>query len=120
MLKSQRYHQILDILLVFFVSLVARDPTSLSELAQKPPASPISPTPFKDKIDDVASQDLSLLSVLFRLLAITSPDVDPLLLVASGSSAGDAKFKKAGINKKDRSFVCFLWFPRVALVGSRP
>ncbi|KAF8956935.1 hypothetical protein BDZ97DRAFT_2079509 [Flammula alnicola] len=98
--------KILDILLVFFASLVARDSASLSELSQRPPSTPPSPSmPSKRKANDKEEEGASFFGTLFSILGTTTPDHDPLILVAPQSPAGDIEFKKSGINKKDRSML---------------
>ncbi|KIM44446.1 hypothetical protein M413DRAFT_24942 [Hebeloma cylindrosporum] len=93
--------KILDVLLTFFVSLVARDPASLLELAERPvlnsPSSPVHKAKETDKNDDS-----SLVGILFRLLQEIPPNLDPLVLISPQSKATDADLKKAGINKKDK------------------
>ncbi|CAA7269251.1 unnamed protein product [Cyclocybe aegerita] len=75
--------KILDILLVFFVALVARDPASLAELAERPSANPS-----------------SFIDTVFRIIDTMISCVDPLLLATN--RCDDATFKKAGFDKKDR------------------
>jgi hypothetical protein len=74
----------LDVILVFFAALVARDSQSLAELAEK-----------SDLID-----------TLFSMLLSTSPEKDFLSLLSAG--ANDAELKKAGIvSKIERGLVRF-------------
>ncbi|KDR80790.1 hypothetical protein GALMADRAFT_264743 [Galerina marginata CBS 339.88] len=100
---GQGEDKILDILLVFFASLVARDPASLLELAQRSPSTrPPSPTPSNHKPSSRDAEDVSFIGILFSILDRYPPHTDPLVLAAPSSSAGDPEFKKAGINRKDR------------------
>ena len=91
--------KILDIILIFFVALAARDTSILSDLAQRPPTSSM-------KEDDNQNGHDSLVDSLFRLLGIVISKHDPLLLAASKSDIGSSLIKKAGINKRDFETVC--------------
>lgn len=51
---------------------------------------------------------MSFFAVLFRVLDLNPPNMDPLILMAS-HSASDIDLKSAGVNKKDRTLVCFYW-----------
>ena len=99
--------QVLDVLLAFFVSLLARDPVSLLELAERqvliPPTSP-AVSADKAKHAD-GNDDSSLVGILFRLLQAIPQNFDPLLLVSPQNNETDADLKKAGINKKDKLIV---------------
>ena len=99
--------QILDILLVFFVALVARDPASLVELTQRSVSPPPSPSCHsKQRSTPKKEQETSFFAALFRVLDLNPPKLDPLIFMAS-HSASDIDLKNAGINKKDRTLVCF-------------
>ncbi|KAJ3514159.1 hypothetical protein NLJ89_g2533 [Agrocybe chaxingu] len=93
--------KVLDILLVFFVALVARDPTSLAELAERPSAIPLSPSSSSNHKS--GTEDNSLIGILFHIVNTMISCVDPLLLATNQSD--DATFKKAGFDKKDRIFL---------------
>ncbi|KAF8809523.1 hypothetical protein BYT27DRAFT_7094210 [Phlegmacium glaucopus] len=80
---------ILDIILVFFAALAARDTSILSDLAQR----------SSSKEDDQEGHG-SFVDTLFQLLGIVVSKNDPLLLVSSKTDIG-ALIKKAGINKRD-------------------
>ena len=97
--------KILDIILVFFIALAARDTSILSDLAQR------LPTSSSLKEDDDRSGHGSLVDTLFRLLGIVISQPDPLLLVSSKSDIGSGLIKKAGINKRDFETVCS--YPKV-------
>ena len=91
--------KILDIILVFFVALAARDTSILSDLAQR--------TPSFLKEDDDQNGHGSFVDTLFQLLGIVISKHDPLLLISSKSDIGSGLIKKAGINKRDFESVCF-------------
>ena len=92
--------KILDIILVFFVALAARDTSILSDLAQRSPTS----SPVKE--DDDQNGCGSFVDSLFKLLRIVISKHDPLLLVSSKSDISSGLMKKAGINKRDFETVC--------------
>ncbi|KAF9006201.1 hypothetical protein BDQ17DRAFT_1352946 [Cyathus striatus] len=107
--------KLLDILLAFLAALVARQSSSLAELAQRASSPSPSPSvethsPFtknrrggKEKASDVQTQSppLSLVDTLFTLLDSFRIS-DPLILVTPGTDLGDADLRKAGIGKKDK------------------
>jgi hypothetical protein len=92
--------KILDIILVFFVALAARETSILSDLAQR------SPTSSSVKEDDDQNEHGSFVDSLFQLLGIVISKHDPLLLVSSKSDIGSGLMKKSGINKRDFETVC--------------
>ena len=91
--------KILDIILVFFAALAARDTSILSDLAQRTPTL----SSLKEE-DDQHGHGL-LVDSLFQLLGIVISQHDPLLFV-SKSDIGSGLMKKAGINKRDFETVC--------------
>ena len=94
----------MDILLVFFLALVARDASSLSELAERP--SLLSSTPSattRPRLDDRDDDD-TLVDILVRVLSTINSETD-LIRLGSNPGADDAAFKKAGVSKKDRTIV---------------
>ncbi|KAF8159400.1 hypothetical protein B0H34DRAFT_703300 [Crassisporium funariophilum] len=95
--------QILDTLIIFFAALVARDSSTLSDLANRtsssPPPSAI-PNP-KGKDQEIDQGQDSFVECLSRLLSTLPPDVDPLLLVAPDSDVEESELKRLGISKKD-------------------
>jgi hypothetical protein len=91
--------KIMDIILVFFAALLARDPSILSDLAQRPPTSSL-------KEDDDRDGHGSFVDCLFQLLGIVISKKDPLLLVSSKNHIDSDLIKKAGINKRDFGIVC--------------
>lgn len=92
--------KILDIILVFFVALAARDTSILSDLAQR------SPTSSSVKEEDDQNGHGFFVDSLFQLLGIVISKQDPLLLVSSKSDIGSGLIKKTGINKRDFETVC--------------
>ena len=90
----------MDIILVFFVALAARETSILSDLAQR------SPTSSSAKEDHDQNERGSFVDTLFQLLGIVISKHDPLLLVSSKSDIGSGLMKKAGINKRDFETVC--------------
>ena len=99
--------KILDIILVFFVALAARDTSILSDLAHR------SPTSSSLKDDDDHNGHGSFVDCLFQLLEIVISQHDPLLLVSSKSDIGSGLMKKAGISKRDFETVCS-WYLKYA------
>ena len=91
--------KILDIILIFFVALAARDISILSDLAQRSPTS-------SAKEDDDQNGHGSLVDSLFQLLGIVISKHDPLLLASSKSDISSGQIRKAGINKRDFETVC--------------
>ena len=89
--------KILDIILVFFAALAARDTSILSDLAQR------SSTSSSLKEDD---EHGPFVDSLFQLLEIVISKSDPLLLVSSQSAIDSDLIKKADINKRDLETVC--------------
>jgi hypothetical protein len=87
--------KILDIILVFFAALAARDISILSDLAQRSPIS------SSLKEEDGQEEHSSFVDTLFQLLGIVISKNDPLLLVSSKSDIGSTVMKKAGLNKRD-------------------
>ncbi|KAK7437383.1 hypothetical protein VKT23_018628 [Stygiomarasmius scandens] len=83
--------KVLDILLVFFASLIARDLTSLVDLATRSPAS-------------TSSSDSLFISTLFDLLSNLTLSTDPLHII-SNSSEVVGELKKLGIMKADRALL---------------
>ncbi|KAJ7035568.1 hypothetical protein C8F04DRAFT_1097704 [Mycena alexandri] len=77
---GQDEDRIMDILLAFFAALVARDPASLSDLAQR------------------ASS--SFTSTLFSILGTSSQSVDPLTYISDA-----AQLRKLGFSKKDQNLL---------------
>lgn len=73
--------QVLDVVLLFFAALVAREPRDLSELYEKP-----------DFID-----------VLLNFLGSLDKSNDPLWLISCG--LGDVELKRAGVTKADKILV---------------
>ncbi|KAF8887325.1 hypothetical protein BD779DRAFT_1527473 [Infundibulicybe gibba] len=95
--------KVLDTLLIFFTALVARDPTSLSELAQRPLPPP--PPPHKRK----ETQSLSLVDVMFTLFKLaTTNSSDPLMLISPESNFGDAELHTSVCNHLSTVAVLFL------------
>jgi hypothetical protein len=78
------YQQVLDVTLAFLAALVARDPLSLSELADKP----------------------DFVSTLLAMLSSVRREIDFLVLAASG--AGDNALKKMGVIKTEKASVRFI------------
>jgi hypothetical protein len=71
-------------------------------------SSPVASThKAKDADED---DDPSLVGILFRLLRVIPPNLDPLLLVSPQINATDADLKNVGINKKDKLTVGIPWF----------
>lgn len=101
--------QVLDILLAFFVALVARDPADLADLAER--TSQPSPLPISDKgkqkQNEIEKSPNSVVGTLFSLLRVYSSG-DPLALVSpllTDRSVQDEELKKMGLQKKDRTLV---------------
>lgn len=90
----------MDIILVFFAALAARDTSILSDLAHR------SPTSSSPKEEDGQEGHGSFVDSLFQLLGIVIFKNDPLLLVSSQSGIGGALIKREGINKRDLETVC--------------
>jgi len=82
--------------------LVARDPASLAELAERPMV-PKSPSPSNSQ-QDGAEESLSVVAVLTRILDTATPNVD-LLNIVSKSCQDGVEFNMAGVSKKDRTTV---------------
>ncbi|KAF9478231.1 hypothetical protein BDN70DRAFT_880183 [Pholiota conissans] len=101
--------KIIDILLVFFVALVSRDPASLLELTQRLPSPPPSPSLSSKRPQKVKEKDLTFFDALFNILSSNPPHIDPLILVAPTSSTSDADLKKAGIKPKDRTLLTTIY-----------
>ncbi|KAF5316194.1 hypothetical protein D9619_006277 [Psilocybe cf. subviscida] len=99
---GQGEDKILDIIMVFFAALVARDPTSLAELASRPPSEPSSSS-TKNKHEE--ADHGSFVEVLFAILSSMTPDADPLVVVASRPGVGDTDLKKVGLAKRDRAIL---------------
>ncbi|KAF9525938.1 hypothetical protein CPB83DRAFT_885229 [Crepidotus variabilis] len=89
--------KILDLLAVCFLVFLARDPLSLSELAERSlhPSSPSSVTP---------EAKTSVLDVLTNILFSIKPDSD-LLVIGGDPSKLDLGLKQAGLTKKDRTLL---------------
>ncbi|KAK2462751.1 hypothetical protein APHAL10511_005269 [Amanita phalloides] len=88
---GQNEDKILDLLLAFLASLIARDGPSLTELAQRPSGSKAE-----------SSKDYtSFVDTLFSILACStsSATLDLLRLV----EVGDVELKRVGLTKKDRA-----------------
>ena len=85
--------QILDILLVFLAALVAKDGSSLADLAQRPSGSRA----------ESSKRCMSFVDSLFNILVscTNSGSSDLLYLVGSG----DINLKREGLSKKDKSQV---------------
>ncbi|KAF4610570.1 hypothetical protein D9613_007096 [Agrocybe pediades] len=98
--------KLLDILLLFFIALVARDADSLAELAERSAAS--SPTAsqviHKATATDEEGRSTAFIDILFRFLDAFPSDKDPIKASAVGQ-VGDAELKKVGISKKDRTML---------------
>ncbi|KAJ7777419.1 hypothetical protein B0H16DRAFT_1712422 [Mycena metata] len=77
---GQDEDRIMDILQAFFAALVARDPASLSDLAQRPSS--------------------SFTSTLFSILGTSSQSVDPLTCISDA-----AQLRKLGFSKKDQNLL---------------
>ncbi|KAH9479321.1 hypothetical protein JR316_0007911 [Psilocybe cubensis] len=92
--------KLLDTILAFFVTLVARDPSLLADLAQHVSSAPF-PSQLAPKQHRVESS--SFVGVLLHLLERSCSDCDPLRLVMPNSTTEDSDYKKAGIMKKDHS-----------------
>jgi len=90
-IRRSSFVQILDLLLAFLATLIARDNTSLTELAQRPSGS-------KNENHDHSFVD-TLFSVLASSTGSPTPDLPQLI------EAGDIELRKAGLSKKDRSQV---------------
>jgi hypothetical protein len=85
----------LDILLVFFLALTARDPVSLAELAEHPTL----------ESHHESAQDTSLVDIHIRILESVSSEGD-LLAPDQGHRPGlGEEVKKFAIPKKDRAIV---------------
>ena len=98
----------MDTLLVFFASLVARDATSLADLARRRSSSPtVDPTSSSTEQKQGDHKPCSFVDTLFTLLEIATSGPDALKLVGPKSNLGDAEFKKFGFRKKDRGTVSF-------------
>lgn len=82
--------------------MVARDPASLAELADRWSV-PKSPSPTNSQKDG-AEECLSVVAVLTRILDAATPDVD-LLNIVSKSRQDGVEFNMAGVSKKDRTTV---------------
>lgn len=90
--------KILDIILVFFAALAARETSILSDLVRRPSTE----LPLNE---DGQEGHGSFVDSLFQLLGIVISKDDLLSLVSSKS---DGLIKKAGINKRDLETVCFI------------
>jgi hypothetical protein len=77
--------KVLEAILAFFAALVARDPLSLSELADKP----------------------DFISTLLTMLSSLDHERDALALVYSGGD--DVMLKKVGVVKSEKTSVRILW-----------
>ncbi|KAF8902362.1 hypothetical protein CPB84DRAFT_1775905 [Gymnopilus junonius] len=100
-----------------FLSLVAREPTSLSELAQRLPASPISShIPFKERTYDIAFHDLSLMTIISVYLQQTSPDVDPLFLASESSAVPSGRPCLSSCSDSLFSILSAKWHDTVVMV----
>lgn len=112
--------KILDIILVFFLGLVARDSLSLAELAERPTAN------FSSKSPTDTPFETSLVDVLIRILESVSSEGDPLVRSDQNSRPGGHNVIQPVIPKKDRTIVrvsyifipCFLADDRSMLICS--
>ncbi|KAM6497239.1 hypothetical protein JOM56_007712 [Amanita muscaria] len=88
---GQNEDKMLDILLVFLAALVAKDGSSLADLAQRPSGSRA----------ESSKRCMSFVDLLFNILAscTNSGSSDLLYLVGSG----DVDLKREGLSKKDKS-----------------
>ncbi|KAG6879928.1 hypothetical protein C0992_009283 [Termitomyces sp. T32_za158] len=99
---------ILDTLLAFFVALVARDPSSLRDLAQRSPSTTPLPSVAGSSHNNSTQHHSppTMVDTLFVLLGASS---DPLALISSSSPEGkgkhDIELKKLGVGKKDRGLI---------------
>ncbi|KAK0239323.1 hypothetical protein EDD85DRAFT_1003520 [Armillaria nabsnona] len=81
--------KILDLILVFFSALVARDDVSLADVAERSssPSTSSSPTSY-------------FATTLFAMLARLTPETDLLSIIAEGSS--DIQLRKMGVKKNEQ------------------
>lgn len=104
--------QILDILLAFFLALVARDPVSLTELAERPMTTISSGSHLQ--------HNLSLVDILVRILENVSSDGDLLVLSDQNSHRDGLDLRTPKIPKKDRVIVRGLYsYPRQCIAKAR-
>jgi hypothetical protein len=96
--------KILDILLVFFLALIARDPLSLAELAERPTAN------FSSKSPSDTPPETSLVDVLIRVLESVSSEGDLLARSEQNTRPGGHNVIQPVIPKKDRTIVrvCYI------------
>ena len=90
--------QILDVLLVFLAALIAKDGSSLADLAQRPSGSKA----------ESSKRCMSFVDSLFNILAscTNSGSSDLLYLVGSGN----IELKREGLSKKDKSQVLVIHY----------
>lgn len=103
---SQAFDKILATILAFFTALLARDPTSLSELAQRQqPSDSDSEPPHADFVQ----------TLITLLNTVADRDKDPLAIVTS-NAMGDAELKRAGIGRTEKTLVSIFFLGDDALI----
>ncbi|KAG6812337.1 hypothetical protein H0H92_003324 [Tricholoma furcatifolium] len=96
--------KLLDTLVAFFVALVAKDPASLRDLAQRTPSPPPSPSLGSSSTTKDASEP-TMVDTLFTLLSASS-DALALVSTSSGQKAkNEVELKRLGVGKKDRALI---------------
>lgn len=94
---NSQVDKVLAIILAFFTALVARDPASLSELAQRPTSASSDAHP-----DTIVHADF-VQTLITLLSTIADREKDGLALVTS--IASDAELKRAGIGRTEKALV---------------
>ncbi|KAG6885337.1 hypothetical protein C0993_002966 [Termitomyces sp. T159_Od127] len=100
--------KILDTLLAFFVALVAQDPSSLRDLAQRSPSTMLLHPAAGSSKNDSSQHSTSSTTVVDTLFLLLGTPSDPLALISSlpeGKGQNDIELKKLGVGKKDRGLI---------------